>query len=382
MTPIASATTRALAALALTLGAALVIPACSGDDDSGGSGGGATGLAFDEFGARIIPAICESQRTCLGSAAGAFGLDDCETQAAAQFNEAALPTLKASVDKGNTTYNGASAEACLAEIKTLGCALQTTRISDLTSCKGVLVGKTAAGGDCTDDSACAPGSYCKVEAACPGKCTAREAENGACTSDDDCQTGLTCDGVQGARKCVKPLAKGAACSSNTVGCEAGALCAGASAQDNKPGACKNFSDVFVGASGAACDLNAFTLCQTGLSCVFDGKSAFACAAKAASGAACTIAFPDQCPDGEFCDGIDTSVSPPKFDGTCKALPKAGEPCGKPVSGSGCASGLFCAADSKCKAPVKNEGACAEDRDCLSGHCVSGACVAEDSCNSK
>jgi hypothetical protein len=380
MTP--SPCSRIFSALLLVAGSLLAVPACSGDDGSGGATPGAPTL--DELGPQIIAAICDAQLACLGPLADALGgASDCKTQQTAQFNEASLPTLKADVEAGKATYDGSKASACLAQIRTLGCSLQTTRLLELPSCKGLFVGKTAAGGDCTSDAQCAQDLRCEVGGACPGKCSPRGAEGGACSRDDDCQGGLTCDSIQGSQQCSKPVASGGPCGSTTPVCVAGTLCVGASG-NGVTGTCKPFSEIFSAASGAACDITKTQLCQGGQSCQIDKLDAtgasFSCASKVASGAACKVAIPEVCPAGEYCDGVDLNAKPPVIDGTCKKIPAEGQPCGKPFQGSGCASGLFCSPEGTCKAPVKNGAACSSDRDCLSGHCQGGACVPEDACN--
>lgn len=375
-----------LAAVSFVLGALLLIPACSDDDSSSSNPGGSSGPTFEELTPQLISAICDAQTACVGSLSEVFGGTDCKTQVTAQFNEASLPTLKADIDAGKATYDGSKAAACLSEIKSLGCSLQVSRITDLASCQGLLVGKTAMGGDCTSDSQCAQGHYCKVASACPGKCSPREAEGSACVSDDDCASGLTCDSAQGSRKCSKPVASGGSCGSTTPGCVAGTLCVGADSNNGATGTCKAYAELFSAGAGAACDLTKFQLCQAGQVCQLDKLDAsgasFSCAAKVASGAACKVAIPEACPTGEYCEGIDLQASPPKAEGTCKKIPGAGEACGKPFQGSGCMEGLFCATDGKCKAPGKNGAACTTPQDCLSQHCASGACVAEDACNDK
>jgi hypothetical protein len=378
MTP--SPCARVFSALFLVAGSLLVVPACSGDDGSGGATSGAPTL--DELGPQLIAAICDAQLACLGPLADALGsVNDCKTQQTAQFNEAALPTLKADVEAGKASYDGSKASACLAQIRGLGCSLQTTRILDLAPCKGLLVGKTAEGGDCTSDAQCTQGLFCKVSGACPGKCSPRGAEGSGCAGNDDCQGGLTCDGIQGSKTCSKPVASGGPCGSATPGCVAGTLCVGASS--GSTGSCKPFPEIFSAASGAACDITKTQLCQGGQSCQIDKLDAtgasFSCTAKVASGAACKVAIPDVCPTGEFCDGVDLNAKPPVVDGTCKKLPAAGQPCGKPFQGSGCGQGLFCSTEGTCKAPAKNGAACTSGRDCLSGQCQGGACVPEDAC---
>lgn len=372
---------------ALTLGISAALPACSSDDGSSGTGstpGG--GPALDELGPLFLGAVCNNVKSCLGPVSEAFGGDRCVEENTAEFNEASLPTLKAAVESGKATYDASKVNACVAAYGALGCAYQTTRFSDLPACKGVLVGKTAAGGDCTSGNECAEGLYCKVGAACPGKCTAQESEGGGCSSSDHCKGGLVCSGAIGAQTCAKPTAAGSNCGGTTPECVASSICLGEDQAQGIPATCKPISEVFSGSDGGACDFAKTQLCGAGLSCAVTkidaSGAAFACVKKSSSKAACSYAIPSACPAGEYCDGVDLNAQPPKIDGTCKALPAAGEPCNEASGGESCGLGLYCDGAKTCKAPAKNGASCTEARGCLSDRCVGGTCVAADACNEK
>jgi hypothetical protein len=389
----------------LVMAPLLALPACSDDDpapaapgggagDGGaaGSGGdagsagsagdagsaGSGGVPLDDVGTQFVSAICATVTGCQGEALQVFGAFDCEKVFSAQFNESSLPLIKDAVAKGTTTYDGTKVEACVAYIKTLGCAIQTTRTADAEECKGVFIGKSDAGKECTTDIECAPGLFCKVGSACPGVCAARQAEGQPCGKDDHCQTGFSCENAEGGRKCGKPLPAGAACGATTASCASSTLCIGEDANAGTPGACKTSTEVFSGADGGPCDLTKSQFCKVGLSCVAEGSKSV-CRTKVASGAACKLAIPDACPSGEFCEGLDLAKQPPQLEGTCKALPGDGLACVVTITGATCAPGLVCTKDSKCKTPAKNGATCAEPIECLSGHCTDGACSPENIC---
>jgi len=62
-------------------------------------------------------------------------------------------------------------------------------------------------------------------------------------------------------------------------------------------------------------------CQSDLYC---SQDTFTCAPRLGVGGACPLAWPDACPVGEYCDGVDFSGE--SNEGTCMPLPGAGAPC--------------------------------------------------------
>src|SRR5262249_32390975 len=181
---------------------------------------------------------------------------------------------------------------------------------------------------------------------CPGTCTSLLAEGAACEADSNCQDGLTCS-------------------------------------DQK--VCKKSAGVdLTGADGSACDPTAAKFCQSGLFCaavsVATGAPTFRCESQPATG--CHVAFPEECPDGQFCKLANATQS---LVGTCTPLPKAGQPCDKPTpvdSRNLCAAGTTCdAAAGNCVAFQDNGGSCTGDNQCYSKSCsTAGACVASKCAN--
>jgi hypothetical protein len=238
-------------------------------------------------------------------------------------------------------YDGTKVAACIASIRSKGCAILSTRLGGL--CSDVLRGTVAAGQACTFDAECTPGLFCKTTT-CPGACTSFLAEGQACEDDDNCQDGLTCSDQNVCQKAV-------------------AL------------------DV-TGASGASCNPTTATFCQDGLFCaavaIAAGAPVFQCEAAPSSG--CHVAFPEECPAGQFC-----KLPPNALDGACTPTPKAGEPCGKYSQGDSrfvCAAGTVCdVAAGNCVAFQDLGGSCTDDNQCYSGSCsTAGACVASKCAN--
>jgi hypothetical protein len=358
---------RGGALVLLALGSTLAVVACS--DDSSGGGGSTSGPTLDALGDTLAIAICDVQKECFGSAFAAFAgtTAECRESFAAGFNEASLPTIKASIDAKKIVYTPSEASACLDKIKALGCGVQTARISDL--CQGVLAGQVAAGGECQVSSDCGAGNYCDVQADCPGKCAPRLADGGTCKDSEDCQAGLVC----AQNKCAKPAPKGAACDGGQE-CVAGTICAAK--------VCQAFDELLTAPLGGECSVfESLKLCADALPCAIQGtslSSPFTCVAKAASGAACKYSLPDMCPLDEFC-GVNLGTG--KAEGTCTKRRVEGEACEEGADNSGCARGFSCNAEKKCHKPSKNGEACKDDNDCY-GVCEKGVCVAETACNTK
>jgi hypothetical protein len=106
-----------------------------------------------------------------------------------------------------------------------------------------------------------------------------------------------------------------------------------------------------------------------------------CAARVGSGEACRLAFPDQCPEDEYCNLTPAGVMLGVVDSTCVPRPAAGEPCGG-LNSDVCAANARCnpGADSNdCKALTEIGGGCNVDAVCYSDHCVDGTCASANSC---
>ncbi|MBU1897984.1 hypothetical protein KKB55_09580, partial [Myxococcota bacterium] len=138
------------------------------------------------------------------------------------------------------------------------------------------------------------------------------------------------------------------------------------------GVCFDLSQAFTEAAGEPCDLQAGRFCQQGLSCVFMGQS-FSCQPPVAANAACSIGFPDQCPEGQFCNMDQTT-----FESACQATPAMGEPCVQSLLGPICGLGARCV-NGVCAAPLQLGEACTANEACYAYLCHDGACAPNLGC---
>jgi hypothetical protein len=345
-----------------------------GEDAAGGAGDGAAGIPLAEVPARYAAAVCEVYTSCLGELLALFRPgEDCEKNTTVQLEEE-LAGLQARVDAGRIEYDGTKLQTCLDDVAATGCELLNERAPE--SCKAALRGTVAEAGDCQLDEECAGLMYCKIEGSCPGQCTLLEQAGGPCTGNSDCVSGLSC-GETG--RCVAPAEPGESCKGGEPDCSPGYVCLGNDDDANMPGTCKEIESTFSAMDGDDCSLDA-KLCAAGYVCQITRVDPVGgtCAAKVGSGDACKAAFPDQCPDDEFCKLNGNPLTP--FDGTCTSKPEAGEACGKGLA----PEPNICAPYARCDDGVCREIAhlgekCTVNATCYSEHCVGGACVAANSC---
>lgn len=345
--------------------------ACGGSDSGDGDG---DGIPLEEIPGKYAAALCEAYTNCVGELFGVFRPgEDCVKNTTIQLEEE-LAKLVELVDKGRVKYYGNKAQACLDEVAGSSCDLLSQRAPE--SCETTMVGTVAEGEDCELDEECEGEQYCKMSDACPGKCASLEQAGATCSGDGDCVSGLTC-GQTG--RCVAPAQAGEACKQGEPDCVAGYICLGDSEAEKTPGTCIEIESAFAGAAGDDCAL-ATNLCSTGLVCEIESITPVSgnCIAKVSTGDDCRAAFPDQCPDDEYCMLNDDPLDP--FAGTCTAKPEPGEPCGKGLAPQPniCAPYARCD-DGVCRKLAHLGEECSQKDTCYSGHCVDGACVASNSC---
>ncbi|MET0388937.1 MAG: hypothetical protein ABW321_23390, partial [Polyangiales bacterium] len=321
-----------------------------------------------EIANQLAGALCSGLRDCLGAQAlAAFvGRSECETRYSTALAQGEFVTLADSVERGRVKLQRDQLPQCYADMRELGCRYQAERTTE--SCKAAIQGQVAEGGTCSSSSDCSGNTYCS-SGECPRVCTARSDAGGACVRDDgECNTGLICRG----QTCVTPAAVDEACAGTSGGyCAHGTTCLGGTTMQS--GVCKPNAEVLVGGDGAVCS-PAGTLCQEGLSCVFDGATGFVCRAAVGSGGSCQLGLPTQCPSDEYCNSPDVTVA-----GQCAKLPVEGEPC---VLAGECAAGHVCLAVSDqgvCNAVHDLGEPCTQDVLCHSGRCVDGACAGRPVC---
>lgn len=360
---------RALLPVPFLCGLLLVASAC-GDDSSSEE----DALPLEELPAGIASVFCGALTQCFGELLELFPSPDCEANLQKQFENEEFPAIQAAVEAGTARYDGTKAPACLRALEQLGCDIAAER--SLPACEAALAGTIALGDACSVDAECEGDAFCDVsEGTCPGTCAELRREGESCESDSACINGLSCTGAT----CEREATQGQPCGGADGGaCRIGLICRGETETDS--GTCANADTILSQDLEESCSPDGAQLCKAGLSCVYTGSEGgepvFVCREKVASGADCSLGFPEQCPDGEYCDvDITTGVT----EGSCVALPGAGETCllGE-FRTSPCARGLSCL-NGECKALKENGATCGSQLECYGGRCLTGQCQGADFC---
>jgi len=351
-----------------------LLAACGGSSDDGAPLGPSAPLS--ELPEVYASAICEAFANCAGPLFEIYRPgEDCASRVAAQLAEE-LGRIETAVEAGRIVYRGDRLTACADEIRGRSCSELLERDSAL--CMAALDGTVELGGTCSLSTECKGRAYCDFTDACPGTCRELQPAGGSCTSDGQCASGLVCSAETG--RCVEPAGAGDLCEAGEPECEPGFLCAGADANNDGSGNCRTYDEVLAAGNGQACSPVAGELCDPDHVCVIQSADAnglvATCMPNVASGAACRAAFPDQCPDDEYCE-----IAPETLEGGCVPRPGPGEPCGR---GPFETEGSICAANTRCNGGTCRELAtlgenCSNDEACLSEHCRDGACISADSC---
>ena len=341
-----------------------------GDDDS------ASGPTLEELPPLLAEELCDAFARCFGPATPkGFTRESCLAENNAALADGDFQYLAASVEAGRASYHSGPAQRCLDDVRDATCSELGGGLR-FDSCQEAIVGTITVGGDCALDEECVGEAFCMMGASCPGTCTAARTAGGDCENDDQCAAGLTCDALG---SCTTSAKDGEICGGDAPECELGLLCAGADEEMNVSGMCKPVDEVFSVPLAGTCTLDEGTFCQEGLSCVASVENqmvTWECAAEAAVGGACKLGIPDQCPAGQFCP-VNPSGLGATFEGTCQALPRAGQDCTEWQSL--CDTGSVCGTDGKCHPINRIGGACDEDAQCASENCVDGRCAAPPLC---
>jgi hypothetical protein len=355
-------------------GSAALIALGSGcGSDDAGDGGASVPLA--EVPAKFASAACAALDACFGpAAAGLRGAEDCVTSLTAQLADA-LPTIQDGIESGRAHYAAAEMGACLAAMRDSGCELGEALESE--ACHAALDGRVELGGECENDLVCAGDAHCKSMAACPGICTAGGVAGAQCEDDAECAAGLACSADT--LRCYEPAAAGQPCT-GSAGCTTGLFCVGGDEESGKSGVCRRAAELWSAPLGTLCDPGAGVLCEPGAACAFQGIATpsplMLCVREVESGADCSVAVPDMCPDGDYC-----AVPAGSLDGTCTPLPADGESCGTWAFEPGtalCAPYTRCEAGT-CRARKALGSSCQVGSVCLSESCVANACAAQGAC---
>jgi len=353
-----------------------------GAGGSGSSTGGSGGTTSDVDGGTPIPmqvpladlpdafadAICRALADCVGPSKlrELTNREDCATAVGAELRAKDFAYMDEAIAAGHVLYDPAQLPACAEGIRALGCGVLTQTFPE--PCVQVLEGNVAIDGECSITAECEGTAFCTSGASCPSTCKPLLGAGDACEDDGQCGDVLACVGGE----CAALSGDGEPCSGDSgKACALGLSCVGST--DTQVGSCKPNGEVQAGAADEACEPGG-TLCQEGLSCVFDGASAFHCEAAVASGESCHLGLPGQCPVDEYCDTTEVTQA-----GSCRALPGDGEGC---VLGDLCLGGHVCVAEGStptCRAIADNDEPCGSDAVCRSGHCVSGTCEPPPTC---
>lgn len=374
---------RLFAFIALT-GAVSSLNACSGEELS------ATPLAgnpipLEELSSRFAGAYCKAYLDCVGPELAALNREaDCASTLRNQLDNTLFARITQLSSKGELTYDQALAGACIDEIEKSGCDAFTFR--DSPACNSALEGKVGEGANCEVSPECTGALVCRrteTNGTCKSVCADRGIAGDTCYVDDDCENGLVCFATTS--KCVAPRKAGEACQGPTEpDCKTGLICLGS--DEKKAGKCVTSEEAFKKPVGEKCTFED-ALCAGGASCAATSATGGECVAAVSSGAKCwPVAFPGQCPTGEFCKPVaaltgDNAIDFPNLlkQGTCTALPTAGQPCTPPISLSPrCTADAVCS-DKKC-VPVRANGeTCAANEECWSGVCSNGGCTLPAQC---
>ena len=346
-----------------------------------------TGPDLDQVPKLYAEGACAALTKCSAALASLMlGANDCETLVTAQGLNGNFPGIQAAVSSGTVVYDPSAMSNCHDALAAAGCGLSDNPY--LPACESALAGTVAEGGNCAINEECAGDLYCNYAGSCPGTCSAREAEGALCRQDSDCQAGLACFIQSGsAGTCTKKPQLGEACGDDrpstcaSQSSGAGVICWGASSSKN--GKCVAIDAIAAQGIGADCHLLEGTLCVAGASCQLAPNSLNGtCVATVASGTTCTPAFPDSCPNDQYCTATGTATA---ATGSCSLLPLDGKACVNTalavLSNKQCGNQTVCISGT-CVGLRENGSACTSNSVCYSGRCDSQSqqCVPNQNCS--
>lgn len=370
-----------------------------GADADGGTGGTgaiaghmATPIPLEQVSETLARAYCAlDQRCAQGLETNGFVMpgEDCVLLTQQRLELNGLEKLAAAVSAGHVAYHPELMQACADAITAPECADTINR--ELPSCEAALTGKRALGEPCEFNEECAGSLLCETRYACPGECVERYSVGVRCTVDAECADGLGCDVYTG--ECQKAVGVGEACEGdiNTV-CLPGLFCekevSDALNLHRPPGTCAYIShgprqgdppcDVLQGILCSNEDLNPSNHCV--LASLVDDEATWSCEQ---SSTECGLAFPEQCPDGQYCPVDLTAIDNGTFTKTCAPLPKAGEKCARrpllPTLLPECAPYARCDSGGNCNELGAVGALCDDDEQCVTGFCDGFQCARSHAC---
>ena len=325
---------------------------------------GKKAIPLDQFATEIAGVYCQTLKECNPGAElqARTGYGDfeakCRVEWENRFREDVMAGMNDAMTRGTFNYNAISASDCLEKVVGLGCKAFDADVYEV--CADTFQGDTS-DGSCKSGYECKAGQRCETENQCPGVCVSKSSTAQPCRNSGDCSSGLFCSERSGT--CTPLVEVNGACdpAAGEFQCVEGSVC-----KDRK---CIAYSNIYVASQGDSCDL--LSRCRPGLVCAM-GEDSNKCEAMAAAGGACKIAYPSQCPEGNFCNANPTFG---KVEGVCEAARKEGADCGGNLE---CASPLRCA-EGKCRNVGKRGEQCKANADCWSSNCSKGTCTEADPC---
>lgn len=282
--------------------------------DAGTDGPDVDPIPLEDLPAALAGATCGVVQRCTGAAFQVFFLEeDCTTVNTRAFEDALSGLVQGSVDAGRLSYAPELAAQCVQAFETLPCP-DLDRWPDI--CYQAIQGLVPDGGECGHNLDCERGTFCDTTGGiCPGVCSPERLVGEEClldgsNEDDMCEDGLEChDGV-----CMEQPTVGQSCGDATPDCELGRLCLGST--------CISVEDLFRSLEGQSCNFKVGPLCESDLHCAVKTEDTGLCERTALAGGPCSLAIPDQCPEGEYCSATPANPS----GGVCTGLPGANQPC--------------------------------------------------------
>lgn len=285
--------------------ALVLTSACSGSNNSSGSGGGTCNS--------LGTAICNKVEQCAPlDVQLVYGdVQTCVARVA----------LGCNADMSVAPVSSTQMSACSSAVSQADCQVFLRGDSQPAAC--TFTGSLANGKACGTGQQCQSG-YCNLASGFCGTCAPRATTGSACTSTYGCQSGLVCNS---SNVCAKVAAAGGNCAA-TSDCAAGLVCvsgkcaaAVALGQPCTPGACDQYAGQFC--DGQVCAK--LPVAATGQPCGFvNGKDI-------------------QCSGGGTC-----KLGQGQQQGTCVAPAKDGASC-DPTNGPDCLSPASCV-NGKCTVP--------------------------------
>jgi hypothetical protein len=358
--------------LVLGIGALLSASAACGSTSDDGLTGRDISLA--DAPPAYAKAYCDLLRGCWGELLNVIlPGEKCEDLMETRVRDE-LARVEQAIAAGKVRYDGSKLQACLDKLRTGGCA----NAPEPAECTAAVDGTVAEGAECSMSAECAgSASYCKTDASCPGRCAPLETAGGPCSRDSECAANLKCS--QATSRCIRPAALGEACEAGAPECQGGLFCIGSN-DSGRQGQCQTLKDGFSVSAGQPC-LQTAPFCEPSLRCAVEsvnqttGVITTRCAQPVASGAPCQLAYPDVCPNDQYC-----AIAGGASNGRCTAKPGNGQPCAMRTQTEDpiCAPNTRCDAGT-CRQLQKLGGSCQTDAVCYSENCINGGCAPSGAC---